>query len=118
MSTSFKVESFINFIDCTKEQTKELARTKYKDELREYFDYRMIYVLIQTIAVSALKHNRELFQKCKKELKELNYKKNPFVKILLKNEFSRLEFIGMVHILPISYRLSSVLMNIKLKNWR
>ena len=118
MSNTFKVDSFINFIDCTKLQMEELKKTEYAEELKEYFDYRLIYVLIQTMAVAASKHDRSVFVMCKKMLKDINYKKNKYLGLILKNEFSKIEFFGMVNILPINYPVSSLLMSAKLKGWK
>lgn len=118
MSNTFKIDSFLNFIDCTKAQMEGLQKTEYAKELKEYFDYRMIYVLIQTIAVAALKHNRNVFKMCKKELKKLKYKNNRYLNSILKNEFSAIEYFGMVNVLPISYVLSTMLMSVKLKGWK
>ena len=118
MSNTFKIDSFLNFIDCTKTQIEELQKTKYAEELKEYFDYRMIYVLIQTIAVAALKRDYKVFKMCKNMLVELNYKKNKYLDSILKKEFSRIEYYGMVDILPINYTFSSLLMSVKLKGWK
>ena len=88
------------------------------DDLKEYLDYRMIYVLIQTMSVAALVKRKDIFKDCKKQLKNYRYKKNSFMEKLLKNEFSKVEYLGMVHILPINYRMSSLMMGVKLKGWK
>ncbi|MDO4986755.1 MAG: glycosyltransferase [Candidatus Saccharibacteria bacterium] len=118
MSTSFKVQNFINFINCTDAQIINYKNTKYAGKLDEYFEYRMIYVLIQSLAIFAMKKEKKLFKKYKALLKSYNYKRNPFVKSLLKKEFSTTEYYGMLHILPINYTASSVIARLKLGSWK
>ena len=117
MSTSFKAQNFTNFIECTKAQIDKYHSSKCAGKLDEYFDYRMIYVLIQSLAVFAMKKEKQLFRKTRKQLNTYKYKQNPFMKTLLKNEFSKIEYFGMVYILPKNYYLSSLMMQLKLSGW-
>lgn len=118
MSVGFKMESFLNFIDCTRAQEKALDKTKYKLKLKKYFEYRMIYVLIQAMAVAAFNRNRAVFLECKNLLKEYNYRDNFYIDILLKKDFSKLEFVNMVYVLPLNYQLSAALISIKFRGRR
>ena len=99
MSTDYKLENFIISIDSCKKQIELLNKTKYKEELEEYFDFRMIYVLIQVIAVAAKKQNKEIFKKYTEELKKYNYKKNKYVKKILQKEFKPIKYFGTYTIL-------------------
>lgn len=112
MSTDYKLENFIISIDSCKKQIELLNKTKYKEELKEYFDFRMIYVLIQVIAVAAKKQNKEIFKKYTNELKKYNYKKNKYVKKILKKEFKPIKYFGIIHIMPINYNLTKILTKI------
>ena len=118
MSNTFKIDSFINFIECTKEQIRIAKKNGDYASLKEYFDYRMIYVLLQTMSVAALKQNHRVFKMCRAELKKHNFRKNKYVKSLLRKDYSRLEYIGMLYVLPVSYRASCALMGYKLKGWK
>lgn len=115
MSTSFKIENFSNFLDCTYEQMRALNKTKYKSELKKYFEYRMIYVLIQTMAVAALKRDQAVFLECKRKLKGYDFRNNPYIEKILRKDFSKLEFFNMVYVLPLNYRLSAALTSIKFR---
>ena len=118
MSNTFKIDSFLNFIKCTEAQIDEIKKMGRYDELKEYLDYRMIYVLIQTMSVAALVKREDIFKECKKTLKDFKYRTNVYMKKLLKHEFSKIEYLGMVNILPLNYRISSVMMGVKLKGWK
>lgn len=118
MSNTFKVESFINFLKCTEAQINEIKKTDKYEQLKEYLDYRMIYVLLQTMAVAAAKHDKQTFSGCKKRLKQYDFRHNYFTKKLLKKEFSSIEYIGMTVILPVNYYFSSLLLGPKLKGWK
>ncbi|MFR0823633.1 MAG: glycosyltransferase family 2 protein [Clostridia bacterium] len=111
MSTDFKLNNFINSVNCCEEQIKLLAKTKYKQELEEYFNFRMIYNLLQTIFVAAQKENRKYFEEYSKRLKCMNYKKNKYVN-KLKKEFGIVKYVGMMYILPQNYNLSRILCKI------
>lgn len=118
MSNTFKTESFVNFLKCTEAQIEEIKKTDKYDELKEYLDYRMIYVLLQAMAVSASKREKQLYRDSKKMLKEYSYRRNTFTKKLLKNEFSKAEYYGMLYMLPMNYGLSSVILSRKFRGWK
>lgn len=80
MSNTFKIDNFLNFIKCTEAQIDEVKKMGRYDELKEYLDYRMIYVLIQTMSVAALVKRKDIFKECKKTLKEYKYKTNVYMK--------------------------------------
>ena len=111
MSTNYKLDNFIISINSAHKQIEELSKTNLVGQYKEYFEYRLIYSLIQGLAIAAKKCNKEVFNKYKKELKELKYKKNIYTKKLLKKEFSFVKYYGMVYILPLNYQISKILIN-------
>lgn len=114
MSTNYNMKHFEISVDSCKKQIELLEKTKYKDKLKEYFEFRKIYVLIQAITVAAKVKNKEKFYKYVQELRNLNYKKNVYNKKILKKEFGKLKYIGMIYILPINYKFSSIIVGLVL----
>lgn len=107
MSTKYNMKHFEISIDSCEEQMKLLEKTKYKEELKEYFEFRKIYVLIQAMAVAAKMKEKQVYDKYIQELKSLHYKTNKYTKSILKKEFGIVKYFGMIYILPANYDLSS-----------
>ena len=103
MSTDFNVEYFLISIESCKRQIELLKKTKYENQLKEYFDYRMINILLQTQAVAALKNNRSVFMNCKNKLNRMNYRSNIYMKLLLFPEYGKIKYFGMTRIQNISF---------------
>lgn len=112
MSTNYKLDNFVISVESAKKQQELLKTTKYAEELKDYFDYRMIYVLIQAIAIAALRNDKGIYKMYCKELKKYNFRKNKYMKTILKKEFSSFKYFGMVYVLPLNYTLSRVLTKI------
>lgn len=109
MSTNYNIKHFENSIESCNKQIELLNKTRYKEKLKKYFEFRKIYVLLQIIAVAAKVKDKEKFIKYVKELKKTNYRKNIYNKKILKKEFGTLKYIGMLYILPLNYQLSSII---------
>ena len=111
MSTDYKLDNFIVSVNSAYKQIEELNKTNLREKFEEYFEFRLIYSLIQGLAITAKKGNKEMFVKYKKELKKLNYKKNIYTKKILKKEFSIIKYFGMIYILPLNYAFSKKIVN-------
>lgn len=114
MSSNYNMEHFEISIESYEEQLKLLNRTKYKEELKEYFEFRKIYVLIQAIAVAAKTKEKAKYYKYVKELRKIDYKNNKYMKTILKKEFGVIKYIAMTYFLPINYSFSSRIIEIVL----
>ena len=112
MSTNYKLDNFILSVDCAKLQIEKLKETRFNDSLKEFFDFVLIYALIQAMTIAALKNEREIYKKYKSELIETNFRKNKYVRTILKGEYSIFKYVGIIYILPTSYYLSRFLLKI------
>ncbi len=109
MSTNYKMENFeISIASCI-QQNELLKNTKYSEELKEYFEYRMIYTLLQAIAVAAKLGEKEIYKKYIEQLKQKKYKTNKYMDIILKKELGSLKYLGITKILPTNYYISHIL---------
>lgn len=106
MSSALDLEKFEISVQSCEEQIRLLEQTRYKETLREYFEFRMIYVLLQVILVSCCNDERQHYNKYTARLKSMNYKTNPYTKKILKNEFGMMRYLGMTKLLPFNYWLS------------
>jgi glycosyltransferase involved in cell wall biosynthesis len=112
MSTNYKLENFAISIKSCEAQIELLKTTSYKESLKEYFEFRMIYVLLQALSIAALKNDENHFIEYSKRLKGLGYRNNKYSSRLLKSEFGKLKYFGMIYILPFSFNLSKLLTRI------
>ena len=61
MSTNYKLDNFIISVNSAHKQIEELNHTDLKEKYQEYFNYRLIYSLIQGMAIAAQKGNKDVF---------------------------------------------------------
>lgn len=86
-----------------KKQKSFLGGTDYSETLNEYFDYRYIYSLIQLCIVASVNCNKETYIKAKKTLESMQFHKNKYTKIVLKNNFGNSKAFVLEYIVSLSY---------------
>ena len=111
MSTNYNIDNFKISIKSCEKQIELLKYTQYKDTLKDYFKFRMIYVLLQAQIVAALYNDKACFDECSSKIKKLGYKKNINL-VLLKNELGLIRYLGMVYVIPRNYMLSKNIVRI------
>lgn len=112
MSTNYKLENFSISINSAHKQVELLKTTDKYSEYKEYFEYRLIYSLIQGMTIAALKNNKEKFEDWRVELFSLNYKKNSYIKRILRNEYNFIKYFAMIYVLPFNFNLSKLLVKL------
>lgn len=76
---------------------------------KEYYEFKLIEALLQLQMVSIKEENYKTYQDARKDLLDLDYKKNTYLYSLLKKEHSAPVFWAMINILPWNYHVSSIL---------
>ncbi|WP_105124775.1 glycosyltransferase family 2 protein [Streptococcus suis] len=76
---------------------------------KEYYEFKLIEALLQLQMVSIKEENYKTYQDARKDLLDLDYKKNTYLYSLLKKEHSTPVFWAMINILPWNYHVSSIL---------
>lgn len=109
MSTSYKLDNFSISIESCELQIKMLESTRYKESLKDFFEFRMIHILLQAMSVAALLRDRKAFLEYKNRLQSTGYRNNKYVKPMLKSEFGSVKYIGITRILPSSYYISRII---------
>ncbi len=115
MSVNYKLGNFID-TEYMLIKHREVLRKNQNLEKRlgKYFEFNIIFNIIQTLTVSALQENKKVFREQQKLLKSYNYKNNPYCRKILKPELGIIKYIASVYILPNNYYLSKKLTKIAL----
>ena len=83
---------------------KELLKgTKYEYSLSSYFDYRYIYTLLQLEIVAAVNKDRTAYMEASRELKNIHFRSNPYLKEILDFNHGKLKSFVLRNVIPASY---------------
>ena len=89
---------------------KEIIKgTPYEKPLDSYFDYRYIYTLLLLIIVSAKNSDKATYTETKKELKRVQYRKNPYLDRFVANNYGKLKAWVITRIVPSCYAIANPL---------
>lgn len=106
---------YLKNIDKTKGQLQAARKVKIGREWKEYFEYRVIYSLIQAAIVSAYNGEKETYLAIIKQLKDIEWKKNKLTKsILLKNHGKLKEFF-FLNVIPLGFEIAKVTTRLSLR---
>ncbi|MDO4413582.1 MAG: glycosyltransferase [Erysipelotrichaceae bacterium] len=96
----------------TKNLKKLIANTPYEEKLDTYFDYRYIYTLLLLLLVAAKNSDKTAYEETRKELKRMNYLKNPYLDRFVANNYGKLKAWVITRIVPISFLIANPLVRI------
>lgn len=99
-----------------KKQRVFIEDTKYKDSLKEYFEYRYIYALLQLCVVSALNADKDIYNKARCELQSIGYRKNHISSPILVENFGKIKAFILYDIIPKNYYVAEMICSIAFKN--
>ena len=98
-----KLKYYLDVAKRAKAQQRFIEDTPYKEELKEYFEYRYIYTLIQVCCVAAVNANQKIYRKAVKTLDNLNYKKNQYTNIVLNTDYGKIKAFVLKNVIPANY---------------
>lgn len=98
-----KVLQFRHMVDVTARMHELIAGTPYEETLSNYFDYRLIYTLLQLCIVSVINNDRDNYRYARENLIEKHYKKNPLVKTILNHNHGWKKSFVLRYIIPLNY---------------
>lgn len=101
-----KLQYYLEVAQRAKAQERFLDDIHDRRDLKQYFEYRYIYSLIQVCCVSAVNDNEKQYKKTVHELKKISYKKNPYTNIVLKNNYGKLKAYILKNIIPANYYIA------------
>ena len=98
-----KIPKFRHQVDMAEKLPMLLTGTGYEDTLKEYFEYRKIYTLLQLEIVAAINSDKENYGFAKTELKKKKFKSNPLVKEILDHNHGKKKSFVLRNIIPMNY---------------
>lgn len=104
-----KVPKFMSGVKNSENLWKIIPQDKYSKELRQYFNYRYIYALLQLAIVAAYNRDKIAYSYAKKELKRIKYSDNPLTKTILDNNHGRLKSFVIRKLIPMNLSLAELI---------
>jgi hypothetical protein len=77
-----------------------------RKDLKEYFEYRYIYTLIQICCVAAVNDSKMAYQEAVCELKSLKYKSNSYTNKVLNADYGKAKAYILIHVIPANYEIA------------
>lgn len=110
MSTSYSdIKKYLNNIEMTKGQKQYLKGTPYEDSLEDYFDYRIIYSILQAMIISCGNGDKAAYKALKSELAGMRFRENCYTSMVLKHNHGFLKYLFLNAVLPVSFGVSKVI---------
>lgn len=98
-----KVPRFRLQVEMTEGLSEIIDGTEYESSLKEYFEYRKIYTLLQLAIVAAINSDKENYRYARQKLAEKKYKKNPLVKEILDHNHGKKKSFVLRNVIPMNY---------------
>jgi len=104
-----KTEKFYLQVRKARGLKKLIVGTPYEESLKDYFDYRVIYTLIQLAIVSSVNDDRDKYNYAKRGLRKMRYLRNPLTKTILDHNHGKLKSLVMRYGIPSSYTIARII---------
>lgn len=101
-------EKYVRNIELTKAQRRAVANLDLNESWYEYFDYRIIYSLLQLLVIAGKNKRFELYQMAVAELKCLHYKNNRYLSSVLNENHGRLKSQVLIRLVPVSWSIAKL----------
>lgn len=103
-----KTQRFAHFAECSSRLSQELL-SEDDTALNDYFEYRRIYCLLQLMIVASINNEKDVYQSALKELKDLNYRKNPYTKTILDENHGKKKSYVLRNVIPMGYSVAKII---------
>ena len=80
----------------------------------EYFDYRVIYSVIQAMIIASHNNDKQSYNKYRSKYKNMNPRKNKYTKMVLRSNHGRLKTFVLTNLIPLNYCVAKIISNIAL----
>lgn len=116
MSNAFKIDDFADTVKSISEIREYVRNKKEADaDLMEYFDFLMIDAVIKILAVAIVNNDKSVYVEFRKQFGNYGGRCNKYCKKMFVMDYGRLKSFAMMNILPKSYYLSKLLIDIVLR---
>ena len=106
-----KTQRFAHFAECSSHLSETLL-TDSDRSLEPYFEYRHFYCLFQLMIVAAINGEKSVYDNANKELHELNFRKNPYTKMILDYNHGKMKSFVVRNLLTLGYIPAKVITSI------
>ena len=104
-----KTEKIYQSVRKARRLKRLIIGTPYEKTLKDYFDYRVIYTLIQLAIVSSINDDREKYNYAKRGLWKMKYLRNPLTKTILDYNHGKLKSLVLRYGIPSSYSVARII---------
>ena len=111
-----KVPKFRHQVEMTKDLPQLINGTRYESTLKDYFEYRQIYTLLQLAIVAAINSDKQNYDFACEELKAQNYRSKPLVKDILDYNHGKKKSFVVRNMIPLSYWVAKPVTSIVYRN--
>lgn len=112
MSSDFSnLKKFEDNVIMTERQIDAVRANGLLDTWGEYYNYRVIYSILQLLIVASINKNSKVYEQGRKKLNSLNWKKNKYVKIILDTNHGKMKSFVLRKVIPLNYRVAKIICN-------
>lgn len=101
-----KVQHYEDNISWTKMQRVAAESLGLSSEWIDYYDYRIIYSLLQTLVIAARNGEKHVYKEYQKEYKERSKRKNKYTNVILSNNHGTMKACVLTKVIPHNYLLA------------
>ena len=99
---------YVRNIELTKAQRRAVVKLGLSEGWHEYFDYRIIYSLLQLLVIAGKNKRFDLYKMAVAELKSLRYKNNRYLSSILNENHGRLKSQVLIRLVPVSWSIAKL----------
>lgn len=109
------VKWYLGNVEKTKEQWEAAKSFLLLEDQLKYFEYRYIYSILQAMIVSAFNNDETSYRNMKQKLMTLDWKKNPYTKMILRNNHGEAKAFVFVNVVPNSFTFTKAIARVAMK---
>lgn len=108
-SNKANVEWYKKNVVKTKSQLDAATDLNLSADLKTYFRYRYIYSWLQLMIIAAFNENEPVYEECRKQLRQLHWKQNPYTNTILANNYGNIKTFVFTRIIPMNYTIAKLI---------
>lgn len=108
-SNKANVEWYKKNVVKTKSQLDAATELNLSADMKSYFRYRYIYSWLQLMIIAAFNENEPIYEECRKQLRQLHWKQNPYTNTILTNNYGNIKTFVFTKIIPMNYTIAKLI---------
>lgn len=115
VSTTLNPNWYTGDVLRTQRQREMIHQNGLESEWDEYYQYRIIYSIFRALIIMARVGKRDEYHKQRQTLREMNWNRNKYTKMILDHNHGMLKSFVLRRIIPLNYYLARIVTTIVLK---